>query len=124
MKSKYIIGLAVIVFFSGFAVYSFRSALNPYMTFRQAAGAAGTVQVIGYLTDDGVAYDPDSGLLRFFLADEEGTLAEIAYAGTKPTNLEHAESIVVVGQFEGDIFYAGKILVKCPSKYEAEKGRD
>jgi len=118
---KAIIGILLIVAFSAFALYSFRSALNPYVTFAEAARSSGKVQVSGYLEGGNISYDSASGQLRFYLVDSEGTRAKISYNGPKPDNMEHAESVVVIGSFEGDIFKAERLLVKCPSKYEKER---
>ncbi len=121
MKNKKVfIGIAVIAVFSVFAIYSFRSALNPYVTFAEAAKATGNVQVSGRLVGEGPGYDPESGVLAFYLEDKEGTRVPVRYEGAKPTNLEHADSIVVIGGMEGDVFKAQRLLVKCPSKYEEE----
>ncbi len=121
MKTKLIIGVAIIAVFSAFAIHSFRSTLNPYVTFAEAAQAPGTVQVSGYLTGEKIGYDLNSGELAFYLQDEEGTRVPVRYAGARPTNLEHADSIVVIGRMEEDVFRAQRLLVKCPSKYEEEK---
>jgi cytochrome c-type biogenesis protein CcmE len=37
-----------------------------------------------------------------------------------PVNLFEAEYIVVKGRFEGEEFISKNVLVKCPSKYEAQ----
>ncbi len=118
---KLLIGIVLIIIFSAFAFYSFSSTLNPYVTFAEAAGRTGTVQVSGYLIDDNINYDLGSRQLRFYLEDTEGTRVPVSYHGVKPDNMEHAESVVVIGKFDGDIFKAERLLVKCPSKYEAEK---
>ncbi len=118
---KTLIGIVLIIIFSAFAFYSFSSTLNPYVTFAEAAGRTGTVQVSGYLIDDNIQYDLGSRQLKFNLEDREGTRVPVSYNGVKPDNMEHAESVVVIGQFDGGIFKAERLLVKCPSKYEEEK---
>ena len=118
---KTLIGIVLIILFSAFAFYSFSSTLNPYVTFAEAAKRSGNVQVSGYLVDDQVNYDLGSRQLRFKLEDQEGTRVPVSYSGVKPDNMEHAESVVVIGNFDGDIFNAERLLVKCPSKYEEEK---
>lgn len=122
MNRRTIIALAVILLFSGFAFYSFRSALNPYVSFAQAATANRPVQVVGELTDEEIVYDRHANQLRFSLVDKWGNVARIVYAGAKPNNMEHAESVVVAGSFKGEQFVATKLLVKCPSKYEDGQG--
>lgn len=122
MKKKTAIALIVIVLFAGFAAYSFRSALNPYVSFAEAQGARGSVQVVGYLTESGIVHDLSTNQLRFTLKDKWGTEAHVVYVGVKPNNMEHAESVVVAGSFKGQEFHARRLLVKCPSKYEGKGG--
>ncbi|OPL14991.1 MAG: hypothetical protein AVO34_00295 [Firmicutes bacterium ML8_F2] len=124
-KTKWIIGLAVIIVFASFAFFSFRSALNPYVSFAEAAETLQQVQVLGYLVkEEPIQYDSTAGELHFYLVDEEGTRASVTYSGVKPNNMEHSENVVVVGEYCEGVFQAEKILVKCPSKYEeAEDNR-
>jgi cytochrome c-type biogenesis protein CcmE len=44
----------------------------------------------------------------------------VIYNGVKPANLEEAEEIVVIGRYTQGQFEADQLLVKCPSKYQAE----
>ena len=118
---KLLIGVVLIIIFSAFAFYSFSSTLNPYVTFAEAAQRSGNVQVSGYLIDDNISYDLGSRQLRFYLEDGEGTQVLVSYNGAKPDNMEHADSVVVIGNFDGEIFQAERLLVKCPSKYEEDK---
>ncbi len=120
MKPKFYIGIAVIIVFSIYAFSAFGSSVTPYVTFREAFDAARNVQVMGYFTMEEARYNLETGQLVFELEDIEGTRARVHYDGAKPANFENAESVVVVGKYDGDqeVFKAEKILVKCPSKYE------
>ncbi len=121
MKRKYIIGIIIILVFAFFAGWSFRSAMTPYVSFAEAKELSGQVQVMGYFVGEKISYDSTSGYLTFELKDEEGSQARIVYDGVPPDNFDHAESIVVVGRFQGEDFTATRLLVKCPSKYEEEQ---
>lgn len=123
MNRQAIIGVIVILVFTGFALYSFRSNLNPYVSFSEAEAAQPnqTVQVLGYLVEDEpVGYDSETNELQFSLVDEKGTRAQVTSPKTKPAGFEDAESMVVIGKFEGETFHAQDILLKCPSKYQSE----
>lgn len=121
MKNKWVIGLLIIIGFAGFAFYSFNAALSPYVTFVEAAEYPARVQILGYFIDDTPAhFDINTGELQFYMVDGDGTEAMVLYNGVKPDNFEHAENIVVVGQYKDGIFWAEDLLVKCPSKYEEE----
>jgi cytochrome c-type biogenesis protein CcmE len=119
MSRKLIIGLIIIIIFSAFALYTFQSTLSPYVSFAEAAARGGQAQVLANLVQkETIAYDRQTGALNFTVQDEEGTVTLVTYRGAKPNNFEHAESVVVIGSFKGDLFVAEKLLVKCPSKYE------
>ncbi len=121
MKTKTAVIAIILAVFLFFAAQSFRSTLNPYVSFSEAAQSGQTVQVIGTLAEQGpINYDLESGNLIFSLIDEEGTEALVIYDGAKPENFEHADNIVLIGQYRDNAFYADKLLVKCPSKYEKE----
>ncbi len=122
MKSKLIIGLVIIIIFGGFAFYSFRSSLNPYVTFNEAAQLPRQVQVLGQIVrPEEISYNLEVGDLQFYLADGEGTVMLVTYNGIRPDNLEESENIVAVGYYSDGIFQAEKLLVKCPSKYESHE---
>jgi cytochrome c-type biogenesis protein CcmE len=44
----------------------------------------------------------------------------VIYRGVIPGNFDQATSIVAIGRYQGDHFEAEQLLVKCPSKYQAE----
>ncbi|UNC92955.1 cytochrome c maturation protein CcmE domain-containing protein [Candidatus Contubernalis alkaliaceticus] len=120
MKPKFYIGIVVIIAFSIFAFGAFQSSVTPYVTFSESFDSVRNVQVMGYFTGGEARYDLEKGYLEFELEDVEGTRVWINFHGAKPANFENAESVVVVGKYDGilEVFQAEDILVKCPSKYE------
>lgn len=121
IKKKYLIGIILIIIFALFAGWSFRSAMTPYVSFAEAKDLTGQVQVMGYFYGPEARYDSATGDLTFQLQDKEGTKANIVFAGAKPENFDEAESIVVIGQYQENVFRAQRLLLKCPSKYEKEQ---
>jgi cytochrome c-type biogenesis protein CcmE len=120
MKTKYIIGLLIIVVFIIWAGVSFQKTLTPYVSITEAKKASTVVQVKGKRTDDG-RYDRDANSFTFTLADEQGEKIEVVYSGTKPGNFEQATEVVCVGLYRNGRFEARELLVKCPSKYIEEQ---
>ena len=59
----------------------------------------------------------DANRFEFFMKDEKGDVNKVVYAGTKPQDFERSEKLVLIGKMNQDTFYASKILMKCPSKY-------
>ena len=69
-------------------------------------------------------YEPlkNANRFEFYLKDSLGIEAKVIYSEPKPTDFDRSDKVVVIGKFDkinGD-FIANKILLKCPSKYEAE----
>ena len=124
MKTKYIIGIAIIVIFAVFGAMSFKKTLTPYVSFEEAKSSGAYVQVIGEIAFSEVKYDLDSHQLRFPIQDEAGQRMMVTYGGTKPANFEQAEEVVVIGRYENGAFTADQLLVKCPSKYQGSPEGD
>ena len=122
MKRRHLLslGIIIVIVFFAFSAVVFSRSLTPYVSFAEAIEKKETVQVKGYLAGPIAALDGGYGI-TFVLRDDEGTVAAIEYAGIKPDNMEHAESVVVIGRYEDLKFKAEKILVKCPSKYQAKE---
>lgn len=120
MKPKYIIGLLVILVFVVFAAINLSKSLTPYVSVQEARESQKVVQVKGQRVVGSENFDIENKVFKFKMADEKGEEFEVIYHGVKPANLEQAEEIVVIGRFEGGTFEADQLLVKCPSKYQAE----
>jgi cytochrome c-type biogenesis protein CcmE len=124
MKTKYIIGISIIVIFAIFGAMSFRKTLTPYVSFEEAKRSGATVQIIGKIVFSEVKYDLDAHQLRFPILDENGEKMIVTYGGAKPANFEQAEEVVVIGKYANGAFNADQLLVKCPSKYQGSPAGD
>jgi cytochrome c-type biogenesis protein CcmE len=121
MKTKYLIGIAIIVIFVIFGALSFRKTLTPYVSFAEARKTGNTVQVIGEIVFPEAKYDIDAHQLRFPITDDKQDKMIVVYRGTKPANFEQATKVVVIGKYENGVFAADQLLVKCPSKYQGKQ---
>jgi len=120
-KGWTVLGILLLLAFAGFAFAAFRTSLTPYVSYREAQAVSRTVQVAGALEKGSSKYDEGDSALRFTLRDpESGATLPVRYHGVKPANFEDAISIVAIGRWnaESHEFSAGKLLVKCPSKYQ------
>lgn len=118
MRRRHWVGIAIITAFLIYSGITFTNALNPYVTFGQAKGVKGTVQVRGILVEDKVTTLENGQKIMFRLRDEAGTEADVIYKGLRPDGLEQATGIVAIGKMNSGQFLAEKLLVKCPSKYQ------
>ena len=120
-RVAYLAGAGLLLAFAAFSLTSFRSAPTPYVSYAEAREQSRTVQVAGGLAKASSRYDEATSSLLFTLVDPatQQTL-RVRYHGVKPANFEDAISIVAIGSYDraADEFAAGKLLVKCPSKYQ------
>src|SRR5262245_55050344 len=120
MNFKIIFAVVLLAVAATVGVSSFRKTMTPYIRFAEAKSASGLVQVNGKLADKDYVLKPQVQFLSFRLRDEEGEVMPVEYRGVIPGNFDQAVSVVAIGQFKGDHFEAQQLLVKCPSKYQAE----
>lgn len=68
-------------------------------------------------------YDPlkDANYFTFYVKDKSGNEQKVVFYGTKPTDFEKSEQIVLTGRIQGEEFHCSKILMKCPSKYKNDQ---
>lgn len=122
MKQRHMIGIGVILAFIAFSAYSFRTALTPYVTFAQAKSIKGSVQVRGVLVKD-KAIAVNGSELQFTLRDDNGEEVPVYYRGLMHDGLDRSTGVVVIGKYSDGRFLADKLLVKCPSKYQAVEAK-
>jgi len=121
-NTKTVIALSVVIVAAGVGFWTLigGGGVTPYVGFQEARAAEGNVQVMGEIVATGSQYDADNGLFIFYITDDQGDKMKVVYDGTKPGNFDQATSVVCIGKYTDDSFYASKLLVKCPSKYQDE----
>ena len=126
MKKTHIIALVFIAVLVGVLI-SMLGDFSRYETFDSSYAKRGKeINVVGALdAQSPLIYDPlkDPNKFIFYLQDEKGNVREVLYKGEKPRDFEKSEKVVVTGHMDGEVFYASKILMKCPSKY-VEEGKN
>lgn len=133
MKKIHILGLIVIAIAVG-VIISTAGDASTYVTFNEAEamtqkGNHTSIHVVGELTKDeqgnitNMIYRPeiDPNHFEFSLIDNAGTVKKVVYPAPMPQDFDKSEQVVVIGKMEDGYFYAEKILLKCPSKYENDK---
>jgi cytochrome c-type biogenesis protein CcmE len=123
MNTKVIVALALLVVAVVIGVTSFKKSVTPYISFAEARHASGMVQVNGTLASKDYILKKDEQYLQFELKDSNAETMKVEYRGVVPGNFDQATSIVAIGRYAGDHFEAEQLLVKCPSKYQAQAGQ-
>jgi cytochrome c-type biogenesis protein CcmE len=124
-KWRFLIAAAVIVVIFAYLIFSSTQGSAVYaMTIGELKGRGSAiygrgVRVGGTVVANSISYDASKVLLEFVLVDSGDTLP-IAYQGARPDMLRDGADALVEGKYQADgTFAAKKILLKCPSKYEA-----
>ncbi len=131
MKKSHILVIIVIAAAIGILVSTAGDA-STYVGFGEAYQMAGVgnkkdIHVVGELTKDvsgnitGIEQGVDRVSFSFLLVDENGKQQKVEYDEPMPQDFTKSEKVVVVGRYEGNLFKASKILLKCPSKYQEQK---
>ena len=121
MKPKLWLGIILVAASIFLGVTTFRKTLTPYTSFAEARRSGVSVQVNGVLQDPkAVKFDAAKSELVFALKDDKNEVMEVIYKGVKPANFEQATNVVAIGSYQDGRFTADQLLVKCPSKYQAE----
>jgi cytochrome c-type biogenesis protein CcmE len=124
--AKFFAGGLVILAMIGYVTFnSFQSNAVYYYTLRefnaqQARLQGQNVRVNGPLDKSSIKLDQKNLVLQFNLKDNE-IVMPVVYHGVAPDTLTTGESVVAEGHLDSsNVFQADDILVKCPSKYEAQ----
>ena len=103
---------------------AFMNNSSPYMTMSQARKTSEEhVHLAGDMIKDSLKTDIGSHTVQFSIRDTEGTVVHVVYKGDAPANLSEATKVVAIGHVQGQDFTSDKLLVKCPSKYEADPNK-
>ena len=103
--------------------YTFLTQSTQYVTVAQAKSMKGdNLSLAGVVDKRSIDVSVGENKVRFVLTDDEGNSVRVVYTGPAPTNLLTADRAVALGGMKEDgWFHARNLMLKCPSKYEADK---
>jgi cytochrome c-type biogenesis protein CcmE len=124
MKTIHIVILVVLVIAVAVIVTTLTDS-STYSNFSDAAASPGKeFHIIGKLNKaKPLVYDAtkNANEFTFYLVDDKGVEKKVIYHNSKPQDFEKSEKVVVIGSMKNDEFVAKSLLLKCPSKYNANK---
>jgi len=124
MKTIHIIILLVLVIAVAVVITTLTDS-STYSNFKEATATPGKeFHIIGTLDKTkSIDYDATKNVNRFsfYLIDDKGLEKRVVYNNPKPQDFEKSEKVVVIGSMKNDEFLASSLLLKCPSKYNANK---
>lgn len=122
MKLKTIVGIILLVGFTGLLFINFGNQVGGYMHFSEAEQTGSRAHVVGkWVESQQYQYNRERNLFSFHMEDNKGRVERVVYPDPKPANFEDAEKLVVEGEMQDGVFVANHILVKCPSKYNDQR---
>ncbi|MCL6548759.1 MAG: cytochrome c maturation protein CcmE [Alicyclobacillus sp.] len=81
-----------------------------------------TTTVSGDIVGASVRWRPAAQQLRFTIRDQSGRSIPVVYHGDRPDDFSNDWPVIVTGRLTADgVFEADKLLIKCPSKYQAQQ---
>jgi len=122
VKKAYWIAIVIIAVAMGFTLWAFSSSMTPYVDIATARRMGTPVQVRGKILHETAYYDPAQGALRFQIQDVNGERIEVVYHGAKPDAFDTAPETAAHGVVRGNTLQSDSLVVKCPSKYDDQKG--
>ncbi|MFQ6015051.1 MAG: cytochrome c maturation protein CcmE [Anaerolineae bacterium] len=127
--TKFVVGGLIIVAALAFLIFSsFQSSAIYYMTISEVLAESDSlvdkeVRINGVVDKSTIDWNAQDLVLRFDVVEGEQRLP-VVYHDVVPDTFAQSESVVLEGKLGNDgVFQANNLLVKCPSKYEAEPGQ-
>jgi cytochrome c-type biogenesis protein CcmE len=76
------------------------------------------VRVAGKVDAATIAFNNRELILNFDVTSDSGQRLAVLFNGPKPDQMREGAEAILEGKYDGDIFVADSLLLKCPSRYE------
>jgi cytochrome c-type biogenesis protein CcmE len=98
---------------------------DTYASFETARENPGKqFHIIGELNPDkpiSETIENNTLVFSFYMFDNVGGESKVIHLGPRPQDFEKLDQIVLIGRHSDEAFVASQLLLKCPSKYDAEE---
>ncbi len=125
-KIKFIIGGAMIALAVFYLVYmGIQSNATYFLTIDELYAKSATMQnqavrISGKVDEKTITFNNKELILAFDVVSESGQRMPIIFNGPRPDQMREGSEAIIEGKYDGTIFKAQNLLLKCPSKYEGE----
>lgn len=123
-KTKFIIGGVVIALAIVYLIYNgFQSNAAYFLTVDELhtkgeAVYSQTVRVSGTVDAKTIDFNNRDLILAFDVTSENGDRMHVIFNGPKPDQMREGAQAILEGKYDGDVFTAKSLMLKCPSRYE------
>ena len=123
-KTKFVVGGVMIALAIIYLIYSGLQSNAAYFLTVDEFYAKGealhgrTVRVSGKVDAETIQFNNRDLLLTFDVVSETGERMSVIFNGPKPDQMREGADAILEGKYDGQIFTAQSLLLKCPSRYE------
>lgn len=123
-KTKFIVGGVIIALAIAYLIYNgFQSNAAYFFTVDElhAKGEAvynQTVRVSGDVDAETIDFNNRDLILTFDVTSENGDRMHVVFNGPKPDQMREGAEAILEGKYDGELFTAKTLMLKCPSRYE------
>ena len=123
-KTKFVIGGVIIALAIVYLIYTGIQSASAYFLTVDELYANGqtmqnrTVRVSGDVDADTIAFNNRDLIVTFDVISDTGERMPVIFHGPKPDQMRQGASAILEGKYDGEIFTAQALLLKCPSRYE------
>ncbi len=123
-KIKFIVGGVMIALAIVYLIYTGIQSSAAYFLTVDELYAKGevihnrTVRVSGAVDAETINFNNRDLILAFDVTSDTGERMSVVFNGPKPDQMREGASAILEGYYDGEIFTAQSLLLKCPSRYE------
>lgn len=123
-KTKFIIGGVIIALAIVYLIYTGIQSTSAYFLTVDELYAKGevmqnrTVRVSGAVDADTIDFNNHDLIVTFDVLSDTGERMPVIFHGPKPDQMREGASAILEGKYDGEMFTAQTLLLKCPSRYE------
>lgn len=123
-KTKFIVGGVVIALAIVYLIYNGIQSNAAYFLTVDELHAKGTavynqtIRVSGKVDAETIDFNNRDLILSFDVTSETGERMHVVFNGPKPDQMREGAEAILEGKYNGEVFTAQTLMLKCPSKYE------
>lgn len=123
-RTKFIVGGLIISLAVVYLIYTGVQSTAAYFLTVDELYAKGeimhdrTVRVSGDVDADTIAFNNRDLIVNFDVLSDSGERMHVVFNGPKPDQMREGAEAILEGKYDGQIFTAQSLLLKCPSRYE------
>lgn len=123
-KTKFMVGGVAIALAVVYLIYTGVQSTAAYFLTVDEFYAKGeamydrNVRIAGDVDAETIAFNNRDLILEFDVTSDTGDRMHVVFNGPKPDQMREGAEAILEGKYDGEVFQAQSLLLKCPSRYE------